>query len=81
MTNTGIQFFSYLLTYIYSLPSRYPVLCLLLPSDMYSLYLLVGLNGDRFYPQPKKGAESVEGRVAFYVGRVPGLRVGVPPVA
>ncbi|KAK4688640.1 hypothetical protein P7C73_g1492, partial [Tremellales sp. Uapishka_1] len=33
-----------------------------------------------FYPTPKKGAEEVEGRVAFYVGKVPGLKVGVPPV-
>ncbi|KAL7422687.1 hypothetical protein Q5752_001978 [Cryptotrichosporon argae] len=33
-----------------------------------------------FYPQPKAGAEAVAGRVAFYVGKVPGLRVGVPSV-
>jgi len=39
------------------------------------------LPGDRFYPTPKKGAEQVAGRVAFYVGKVPGLKVGVPPVA
>lgn len=34
-----------------------------------------------YYPQPKQGAEAVEGRVAFYVGKVPELKVGVPPVA
>jgi uncharacterized protein (DUF427 family) len=34
----------------------------------------------RFYPTPKKGAEQVEGRVAFYVGKVKDLKVGVPPV-
>ena len=40
----------------------------------------VGIHTDaRFYPTPMKGAESVAGRVAFYVGKE-GLRVGVPPV-
>ncbi|ODO10461.1 hypothetical protein I350_01056 [Cryptococcus amylolentus CBS 6273] len=33
-----------------------------------------------FYPTPKNGAEEVEGRVAFYIGKVPGLRTGDPPV-
>ncbi|OCF43646.1 hypothetical protein I317_02538 [Kwoniella heveanensis CBS 569] len=33
-----------------------------------------------FYPHPKQGAEKVDGRVAFYVGKVDGLRVGAPPV-
>ncbi|ORY29679.1 hypothetical protein BCR39DRAFT_531633 [Naematelia encephala] len=33
-----------------------------------------------FYPHPKAGAEQVAGRVAFYVGKVPGLKVGVPPI-
>ncbi|KAI9633610.1 uncharacterized protein MKK02DRAFT_28418 [Dioszegia hungarica] len=32
-----------------------------------------------FYPTPKKGAEHLSGRVAFYVGKA-GLKVGVPPV-
>lgn len=34
----------------------------------------------RFYPTPMKGAEQVAGRVAFYVGKVPELKVGVPSV-
>jgi hypothetical protein len=38
-------------------------------------YMLTG----RFYPTPKKGAEHLTGRVAFYVGKA-GLKVGVPPV-
>ncbi|KAK1922971.1 hypothetical protein DB88DRAFT_493352 [Papiliotrema laurentii] len=33
-----------------------------------------------FYPTPMKGAEAVAGRVAFYVGKVPGLKIGVPSV-
>lgn len=34
----------------------------------------------RYYPQPKKGAEKVEGRVAFYVGKVDGLKLGEPSI-
>ena len=41
--------------------------------------LVFSLTG-RFYPQPKEGAEAVKGRVAFYVGKVPDLKVGVPSV-
>ncbi|WWD20583.1 hypothetical protein CI109_105059 [Kwoniella shandongensis] len=33
-----------------------------------------------FYPTPKAGAEQVAGRVAFYVGKVDGLKVGAPPI-
>nr|XP_018259911.1 uncharacterized protein I303_07983 [Kwoniella dejecticola CBS 10117]OBR82069.1 hypothetical protein I303_07983 [Kwoniella dejecticola CBS 10117] len=34
-----------------------------------------------FYPKPKAGAEDkVGGRVAFYVGKIDGLRVGAPSV-
>ncbi|WVQ85994.1 hypothetical protein IAT38_008162 [Cryptococcus sp. DSM 104549] len=33
-----------------------------------------------FYPKPFKGAEAVDGRVAFYVGKVDGLTVGTPSV-
>ncbi|KAJ9101234.1 hypothetical protein QFC21_003453 [Naganishia friedmannii] len=32
-----------------------------------------------FYPTPKKGAEQVADRVAFYVGKN-GLKLGSPPV-
>ncbi|WVR08490.1 hypothetical protein IAU60_005545 [Kwoniella sp. DSM 27419] len=35
-----------------------------------------------FYPHPKPDMEAkIGGRVAFYVGKVDGLRVGAPPVA
>lgn len=33
----------------------------------------------RYYPQPKKGAEQVADRVAFYVGKQ-GLKLGSPPM-
>ncbi|GHJ89301.1 hypothetical protein NliqN6_5703 [Naganishia liquefaciens] len=33
-----------------------------------------------YYPTPKKGAEQVADRVAFYVGRK-GLKLGSPPVS
>ncbi|WVQ70606.1 hypothetical protein IAR50_000125 [Cryptococcus sp. DSM 104548] len=50
-----------------------------------SYYTYKGDDGDIkdiawFYPKPKQGAEKVEGRVAFYVGKVPGLRTGDPPI-
>lgn len=51
------------------------------PSYSQPLSLIHLIDTIRYYPTPKKGAEQVEGRIAFYVGRVPGLKVGVPPVA
>ncbi|XAO22237.1 hypothetical protein I312_101005 [Cryptococcus bacillisporus CA1280] len=33
-----------------------------------------------YYPRPKNGAEKVEGRVAFYVGKVDGLKLGEPSI-
>ncbi|WRT70564.1 uncharacterized protein IL334_007562 [Kwoniella shivajii] len=34
-----------------------------------------------FYPKPKSEAiDKVGGRVAFYVGKIDGLKVGVPPI-
>nr|KIR83881.1 hypothetical protein I308_05968 [Cryptococcus tetragattii IND107] len=33
-----------------------------------------------YYPRPKNGAEKVEGRVAFNVGKVDGLKLGEPSI-